>query len=248
MKRNKIATILSFTRDMNGNPVLYGDTWRKLASKEGYGDLAETVNAFLASVSLWQEPEWMNHAFKTIDRMGGGYFEQFERGLIRLPLDMSDFDIKDASLDAVAEMASYYGDRLSSTLWYGLAYAIATIDGADLSEEMRILFLNKAGTPSQVRLTMSALEKTSLLSTHLSAALSRYNRGLFHGAHGYAYPLDCLSYDFGDSKICFCRREEVARSYLETFCGEILLDLVRLGPPSTRKYEPVDSDAYAVMV
>lgn len=155
------------------------DPWPALASQGFHEDL---LNRAYAHEAYAEEFGGAENACAVLALLGNGFATPFDRSKFEPKTNDANRSLKMSALDAFDELASFYGDRISSVVWESLAHLACR---EDPEREQSIIKEAASGTlPHPYTLVDSALHATGLVYTFLlhvnSAVFKHTGRILVH--------------------------------------------------------------------
>jgi hypothetical protein len=155
------------------------EPWLTLEASSFHQDILDRAYAHLAYCT---EYGGLSNAMIVLGLLGEGFIRPFDRVDFDPGTNDPHFGLKTNALDALSELAEFYGDRVSSVVWHSLAYLAAR---AEPEVEQSIIQADGTGTlPYAYTLVDSALHATGLVYTflmHVNSVMFRHTgRVLVH--------------------------------------------------------------------
>lgn len=155
------------------------EPWPDLIASGFHPDLADRAFAHFA---YCQKHDFSYNAAIVLTEIGNGFVRPFNRNFFEPQRDDEFFGLKRSALDAIEELAAFYGDRISAVIWNSLAHLAAR---SEPEVEKSILKEAADGSlPYHYAIVDSALHATGLVYPFLlhvnSVMFAHTSRILIH--------------------------------------------------------------------
>jgi hypothetical protein len=138
------------------------EPWALLESQDFHADLTNRAYAHSAYAA---NNAFADNAYAVLFALGNGFIAPFDRSRFEPRHNDENLELKSSALDALDELAAFYGDRISSVVWESLAHLACR---EDPEVEKSIIKEAASGTlPHHYMLVDSALHATGLVYTFL---------------------------------------------------------------------------------
>jgi hypothetical protein len=153
------------------------DPWPELESQAFHPDLVDRAYAHLAYAVRYGEETAECNARVVLAIMGRGFTVHFDRSRFEPKPNDPNYELKTKALDAIDELAAFYGDRVSTVMWKSFA-CLACRENPE--EERSIVKEGAAGTlPYHYTVVDSALHAAGLVYTfmlHVNSVMFRHTK------------------------------------------------------------------------
>jgi hypothetical protein len=154
--------------------VTLPDPWQKLEASGFHEDITNRAYAHLAYA---RENSFEGNATAVLAAVGTGFLIGFDRSKFGPTRADPNYELKQKALDALEELAGFYGNRVSTVIWESLAHLACR---KDPEREQSIIKEASSGTlPYHYTLVDSALHATGLVYTfqlHVSSVMFKHTK------------------------------------------------------------------------
>ncbi len=200
------------------------DPWPLLESQNFHPDL---VNRAYAHLAYALEHDFENNALAVLVALGAGFASPFDRSRFNPRGGDPNRELKSKALDALEELAEFYGNRVSSVVWESLAH-LACRENPE--EEKSIIKEQSSGTlPHHYLLVDSALHATGLVFTfqiHVNAVMFRHTGRILN--HNCDCSCSLINLEAMDGVIKYAPGTERIQAMTQSVFTHLLAETVKL--------------------